>query len=45
MDQKKGQGIWYFTSGEKYAGGFEDNMVHGFGTFYQNGGSIVTGQW
>ena len=33
-DKKNGTGIWYFTNGERYAGAFFNDMIHGYGTFF-----------
>lgn len=43
-DMKHGKGILLLENGEKYVGGFVNDLVHGKGTFYGNN-SKIEGVW
>eukprot|EP01015_Nassula_variabilis_P029316 TRINITY_DN6275_c0_g1_i3.p1 TRINITY_DN6275_c0_g1~~TRINITY_DN6275_c0_g1_i3.p1 ORF type:complete len:329 (+),score=47.84 TRINITY_DN6275_c0_g1_i3:66-1052(+) len=44
-DNKDGSGTLYLVNGEKFIGGFKDDMIHGKGVFQRLDGKTVQGQW
>jgi hypothetical protein len=42
---RHGTGMLYFTSGERYFGGVENDKINGAGTFKNKNGSTITGAW
>lgn len=42
---RNGQGTYFYSNGDRYEGGWRDNMRHGKGTFYDNDGSLYIGDW
>lgn len=44
-DVREGKGKYIFGNGNRYEGGWLNNLKHGFGYFYYQSGELYFGQW
>ncbi len=44
-DNKDGFGALLFSNGEKFVGNFENDKIHGNGTFYSKNQQVIQGTW
>ena len=44
-DRRSGEGVYKYSNGCVYSGGFANNLRHGYGQLIQPNGEIIYGWW